>query len=152
MPLGVYWLRGGVFPRERGAIVFACPNQAATQYLHRWKADETSGGSCSNGLPSLVKYAAALPGDVVQLSARGVRVNGGSLLYGSRPQRFARDKIGRLHEIPHVPYGTYRIPNGEVWLYTPEWFSFDSRYYGPARIIGIGYPLWTYASRVRAGT
>lgn len=141
MPLGLYWLHSGAFPVRRGEIVFACPSDRATAYLRRWDADDAVGGSCPGNMKPLVKIAAALPGDRVALSAKGIRVNDGPLLRASAPQ-LQTTVHGVTHNVPGIAFGEYTVPADEVWLYAPEWYSFDSRYYGPSPIIGVGKPVW----------
>lgn len=71
------------------------------------------------GFKALLKMAAALPGDVVTLSERGVRVNRRPILPQSRPQEHSADTPP--HAIAHIRYGTDRVPPGAVWLYGPHW-------------------------------
>ena len=84
-------------------------------------------GNCPDGNSPLLKPVIAKPGDVVIASARGLAVNG-KLLLNTTPRE--RDSKGR--PLPHVPFGSYVVSPGSVWVastYHP--LSFDSRYFGP---------------------
>jgi hypothetical protein len=52
--------------------------------------------------------------------------------------------VGGWHRMPVLDKKSWTIPQGEVWTYTPEWFSFDSRYYGPVRVSSSGQILLAY--------
>ncbi len=74
-----------------------------------------------------MKPESAHAGDIVELNARGVAVNG-KLLPNSAPLPF--DTEGR--PLDHWRFGRFKVRQGEVWAvssYNPR--SFDSRYLGP---------------------
>jgi conjugative transfer signal peptidase TraF len=74
-----------------------------------------------------MKPEVADTGDMVELNARGVAVNG-KLLPNSAPLQF--DTRGRPLE--HSRFGRFKVRQGDVWVisaYNPR--SFDSRYLGP---------------------
>jgi conjugative transfer signal peptidase TraF len=80
-----------------------------------------------------LKPVVAKPGDVVELSARGISVNG-ALLSNTAP--LSKDTKGRPLE--PWPFGRYVVASGTVWVassYHPR--SFDSRYFGPISAAGI---------------
>jgi conjugative transfer signal peptidase TraF len=84
-------------------------------------------GNCPDGAAPLVKAIVARPGDIVEMSARGIAVNG-KLLPNTAPR--AVDSAGR--KLASWPAGTYAVQPGTVWvasIYHPR--SFDSRYFGP---------------------
>ena len=84
-------------------------------------------GRCPDGGTPLMKPVAARPGDQVDVSPRGVSVNG-VLLPNSAPRE--RDTIGR----PLVSWrsGTYEVRPGTLWVIsTYESRSYDGRYFGP---------------------
>jgi conjugative transfer signal peptidase TraF len=84
-------------------------------------------GNCPDGAAPLLKAIVAQPGDIVELSAVGISVNGASLP-NTAPR--AMDSNGR--PLPRWPLGRYLVPAGMVWVastYHPR--SFDSRYFGP---------------------
>ena len=85
------------------------------------------GGHCPDGGAPLLKPVVARPGDVVELSGRGIGVNG-KLLPKTGP--LDRDNKGR--QLQHWPFGRYRVLEGTLWVassYSDR--SFDSRYFGP---------------------
>src|SRR5205807_2595642 len=86
-----------------------------------------SRGNCPDGAEPLAKPIVACPGDVVEMSARGMAVNG-RLLANTGP--LVTDSAGR--PLPHWPFGRYVVAPGTVWVassYSVR--SFDSRYFGP---------------------
>jgi conjugative transfer signal peptidase TraF len=86
-----------------------------------------SRGNCRDGAEPLAKPLAARPGDIVELSATGMAVNG-RLLPNTSP--LATDTAGR--PLSHLPFGRYVVARGTVWVassYSSR--SFDSRYFGP---------------------
>lgn len=86
-----------------------------------------SRGNCRDGGEPLAKPIVACPGDIVELSATGMVVNG-RLLQNTPP--LATDTAGR--PLSHWPFGRYVVALGTVWVassYSPR--SFDSRYFGP---------------------
>jgi len=85
---------------------------------------------CGDGYAPLVKPIAARAGDTVTLSQAGVAVNG-KLLQNSK--QYPKDGIGR--PMPMVPFGTYAVLPGTVWVISSyNRFSFDSRYFGPVNL------------------
>ena len=88
-----------------------------------------SRGNCPDGGEPLAKPIVALPGDTVELSARGMAVNG-RLLPHTAP--LATDSAGR--PLLHWPFGRSVVAAGTIWVassFSPR--SFDSRYFGPLR-------------------
>jgi conjugative transfer signal peptidase TraF len=86
-----------------------------------------SRGNCPDGAEPLAKPTAAHAGDLVELSATGLAVNG-RLLQNTPP--LATDTAGR--PLSHWPFGRYVVAPGTVWVassYSRR--SFDSRYFGP---------------------
>ena len=104
-------------------------------------------GACPDGGAPLLKPAVAFPGDQVQVSADGIRVNG--QLLPNSTGRF-RDHLQR--PLDPWPYGTYRVEPGTVWVISSfNSYSFDSRYYGAIPESSIRHhlrPLWTFATDV----
>jgi len=120
LPLGLY--RPVPLPLARNRLVSAClpPSIArlgrARSYLPP--------GPCPGDSAPVLKYLAALPGDIVEVSHSGVAVD-------DRPLRHSFgcrvDSRGRgLHP---VPPGRYRL-RGCYWLAAPHPKSWDSRYFG----------------------
>jgi conjugative transfer signal peptidase TraF len=74
-----------------------------------------------------MKPVIASAGDIVDVSDRGIAVNG--LLHANTAPK-TKDSHGRAM-VPW-PSGQYRVASGFVWVassYNP--WSFDSRYFGP---------------------
>jgi conjugative transfer signal peptidase TraF len=99
-------------------------------------------GACPDGATPLLKPVVARPGDVVELSGKGIAVDG-NLLSNSAP--LPADTKGR----PLVPwkFGRYTVQSGDVWVASSyNRRSFDSRYFGPVPVSSIrGHllPLFT---------
>lgn len=88
------------------------------RYVHR--------GSCPGGDAPIGKRVLAVPGDTVEVSARGLTVDG-KYISGSAP--LAHDSHGRAL-VSATPARSI-VPGGTVWLfssYSPR--SYDSRYFG----------------------
>ena len=94
-------------------------------------------GICGDGAAPLMKPVVAKSGDAVELSARGMSVNG-VLLPNTAP--LAKDTEGRRLEA--WPFGQYIVAPGTIWVassYHPR--SFDSRYFGPLSTASIRHWL-----------
>ena len=145
MPVGVYILQP-TKALQRGAIVIACPPANAQRVGVRNGYLAPARGilpasRCDAGSAPLLKYAIALAGDVVELSDRGLEVDG-QLVDAHKIARV--DRNGRA--LASMPDGTYHLGAGDVWLYSPAEYSWDSRYFGPAKlhdVLGTAVPLWT---------
>jgi len=115
----------------RGDVALICPPPAAAALA---KARSYVGaGECPGDTEALLKPIAAVAGDLVRVSARGIEVNG-RLLVNSAPA--AVDTQGR----PMMPVrpGEYRVPAGSVWVVSQHSpLSFDSRYFGPIPAQGV---------------
>jgi len=139
MPRGIYRSIGGAV--TTGAWVSVClPSEIARFGVER---SYLGAGSCSNGTEPVLKVVAAVTGDVVQVSAAGVTVNG-ELLAHSRP--LDRDRGGR--ELVAYSAAAQPLAPGEIWLHSPfEERSWDSRYFGPvpaACVADVVAPLVTF--------
>jgi len=125
MPLGI-WRETAENP-ARGSVVKTCVPEPSAQ-LARTR-DYLPLGLCPGGVQPVLKYVAAMEGDVVEVSATGMRVNG-RLLPRTAPQ--ARDS--RERPLRAWPFGRYVVSHGEAWLIVPLPRSFDSRYFGPVAV------------------
>jgi conjugative transfer signal peptidase TraF len=131
-PRGLYWLTAGA-PRRDQLVLVRLPGQIARFGIERGYLRH----------PELAKCVAALPGDTVEITAVGLRVNG-QLLPGTVP-RFRDSKRRWIGRYPRGPHDT--LP-GWLWLdsdHIPH--SWDSRYFGPipqANVLGRLYPLLTW--------
>jgi conjugative transfer signal peptidase TraF len=127
LPLGLYVATS---TEESSLIEFCPPEPFASLAILRGYRD---GGSCADGGAPLLKPIVARPGDIVDLSERGIAVNG-SLLPNTVPLN--RDTKGR--PIQHWPFGRYSVAEGTVWAassYNAR--SFDSRYFGPIDLSAV---------------
>jgi conjugative transfer signal peptidase TraF len=141
LPRGLYRVSSAT-PR-RFDLVAVCPPPAAAA-LARARG-YLAAGSCPGGVRPLGKLLVAGPGDVIELSALGLRLDG-RLAPASQP--LAVDAAGR--PLAHAALGRRRLAPGEIWLYAPHPRSFDSRYFGPAAsgaLRGTLRPLWVTHSR-----
>ena len=130
---------------SRANLVEFCPQgtAASISLIRQYR----TAGACPDGGAPLLKPAVAFPGDQVQVSADGIRVNG-QLLANSAGQ--FRDHLQR--PLDPWPYGTYKVEPGTVWVISSfNIYSFDSRYYGAIPEWSIRHhlrPLWTFATEV----
>jgi conjugative transfer signal peptidase TraF len=120
LPAGLY-----VRTNAPARLIEFCPDEPyASLAIQRGYRDE---GICPDGAMPLLKPIVATSGDAVDLSAKGITVNG-SLLRNSAPLRV--DTKGR--PLPAWHFGHYVVAPGTVWVassYNAR--SFDSRYFGP---------------------
>jgi conjugative transfer signal peptidase TraF len=133
MPLGLYHVVPALHAPLKGDIVRLCatPEIAAIGRAR----DYMPHGPCAHSTAPMLKIVAAVEGDVVQVRSDAVLVDGHALP-GSATQ--ARDTHGRV--LAHIPRGTYRMRAGDVWLWTPNPRSWDSRYFGPLPVSNVdGY-------------
>lgn len=143
LPRGLY--RNVKGPASRGAMVLACLPPAVARFAHArgyvWR------GNCPGGAAPVGKVVSAIAGDSVVVAAAGLSINGHQL---PNTVAMAHDSKGR--PLGRIPYATYVVPPGELWLtstYNPA--SFDSRYFGPVVVTSVLSriePLWT----LRTGT
>ena len=91
----------------------------------------------------IVKPIGAVAGDQLEIHASQLSVNGQPLPNSATQPH---DQYGRA--LPHVPWGTYRVAPGTVWLVaTHHSRSWDSRYFGPVDIDTIQsgvVPVWIW--------
>ena len=146
-PIGLYGLLGSPFPLHDGEMVeVEIPGPAhhpavAEGLKYRW---------FPAGQP-WIKEIAALPGQTVTLTRSGVRVCSGASAAPCHGHHLPNSHVdrwtpGHHHRIIHYPFGTYHLKDGQVWLYAPGNYAFDSRYYGPVpaqNILQRATPWWT---------
>lgn len=136
LPLGLYRLDEG--PIERGALVAAC--LPLDHGLEGRRRGYLSRGGCPGDVSPVLKRVGAVGGDIVVVTPAGVFV-GGERLQVAAPQE---DSRGR--PLKPLPAGDYRLEPRELWLYTPEPRSWDSRFYGPqhaSAVLGCVRSVWT---------
>jgi conjugative transfer signal peptidase TraF len=121
LPFGLY----RVTVDSSAPLVEFCPAEPVASFANA--RGYRQAGSCPDGGTPLMKPIAAHGGDIVEVSAAGVWVNG-TLLRNSSP--LARDTAGR--PLTAWPTGKLPVPPGVVWLISDYHArSFDSRYFGP---------------------
>jgi conjugative transfer signal peptidase TraF len=126
-PPGLYVPSG--LPLERGAWVQLCLPEPVVSF-GRERGYHPSGwppARCADGSAPALKRLGAVAGDLVEVSERGIAVNGAPLP-NTRP--LPVDSAGR--PLPWLVGLRLRIPEGQCWVYSdsiPN--SWDSRYYGP---------------------
>jgi conjugative transfer signal peptidase TraF len=131
LPMGLY-----ITTADAGAnmVEFCPPEPFAKLSVGRGYRDP---GTCADGAAPLLKPVIARSGDVVEVSVRGISVNG-ALLPNTAP--LATDTKGRHLEA--WPSGRYVVAPGTIWVassYHPR--SFDSRYFGPLSTTAIRHRL-----------
>lgn len=132
VPVGVYQLHPLKGSLKRGDIAWFCPPDTALFRKVRDEWGDIPHGDCPGGYMHLFKPVAALPGDTVEVTRLGVRVNG-RLLANSQPMSQTA-KGQALNPM----LGRYQVQPGAVWLvssYHPH--SFDSRYFGAVHQVQI---------------
>jgi conjugative transfer signal peptidase TraF len=130
MPVGIYHIERSNRTAAKGDIVQLCADPAVAAVARR--LDYLPHGSCPSDTAPMLKIVAAVAGDAVEVRDDAVIV-GEHRLRGSATQ--ARDSQGR--SLQHFPRGLYRMRSGEIWLWTPNPLSWDSRYYGPQPAAGV---------------
>jgi conjugative transfer signal peptidase TraF len=83
--------------------------------------------TCPDGFSPLIKPVVAWPGDLVSVSANGIRVNGRPL-----PNSAPIERDSKGQQLRPFAEGEYRVGSKELWVvssFSPR--SFDSRYFGP---------------------
>ena len=138
LPPGLY----RIVPAGKGSDLLVCPTGVAeTVSIEREYRVKSFG--CGDGYAPLLKPIAARAGDTVTLSQAGVAVNG-KLLQNSK--QYPKDGIGR--PMPLVPFGTYAVLPGTVWVISSyNRFSFDSRYFGAIHLderVQYAKPFWLF--------
>jgi conjugative transfer signal peptidase TraF len=140
MPRGIWRVEAGGVQIERGEVVGVClPDRPEIREAAR--RGYIPAGTCPGGREPLIKPVAAIPGDLVTVTARGLAVNGEPVADSG-----ALDKDSAGRPLRPIAAGAYRVPADAVWLlseHDPR--SFDSRYFGAvpvANIQGIARPVW----------
>jgi conjugative transfer signal peptidase TraF len=131
LPMGLY-----ITTADAAAnLIEFCPAEPfATLSIVRGYRDR---GTCRDGAAPLLKPVIARSGDVVEVSARGISVNG-ALLPNTAP--LATDTKGRHLEA--WPSGRYVVAPEAIWVASSYHSrSFDSRYFGPLSTAAIRHRL-----------
>jgi conjugative transfer signal peptidase TraF len=132
-PVGIYRRAAG--GAERGALVLLNqPSDFPASILGRY---------VPANIP-LIKRVAAIPSDVVETSAYGVRVNG---ILWPDSATLTHDQEGR--SLRPYPFGIYRVPTGQLWVMSNHPRGLDSRYFGPvpeSSVISALVPIATWSN------
>ena len=138
LPLGLYVKTASA---AEDLIEF-CPAEPYASVSSK-RSYRTPGLSCPDRAVPLLKPVVARAGDIVEVSAQGIAVNG-QLLPNTAP--LPADVAGRV--LTAWPEGSYAVRRGTVWVAsTHSRGSYDSRYMGPIdiRLIrGRLRPLWVW--------
>lgn len=121
LPLGLYKETADL----HAALIEFCPQEPYASFAAG--RGYRSPGNCPDGVTPLMKPIVAEAGDIVDLSERGLTVNGVLL-----PNTAPRIKDSQNRPMQSWRFGQYRVPRGYVWVassYNP--WSLDSRYFGP---------------------
>jgi conjugative transfer signal peptidase TraF len=124
MPVGLYQVTSS----PDATLVEFCPVEPFASIANA--RGYRQAGNCPDGGSPLMKPVVARAGDSVQLSEKGVVVNGTAIL-NSAP--LLEDTAGR--PLTSWPFGVYTVLPGTMWVvsdYHPR--SFDSRYFGPVSV------------------
>jgi conjugative transfer signal peptidase TraF len=154
LPVGFYHIEPVWRAVRPGDLVETCVPRAAERFAIARRYVLT-GGPCPFGSIYFLKMVAAAAGDTVDLTDSRITVNGVPL---PNSATFATDRNGA--PLPHVPRGVYHLKPGELWLWTPNPRSWDSRYYGivpTSNVAGFEHLLfaikpWPYLDGVALST
>jgi conjugative transfer signal peptidase TraF len=141
MPVGVYESRNDADPTALapGTIVAVCLPEPLAQWGRR--RGYLVRGRCSDGTAPIGKPIFAIAGDTVTVASSGLARN---RLVARDTRPLAHDRHGL--SLPRIPYGTYPVAVGQLWLVsTHTASSWDSRYFGPvsaADVIAVLRPIW----------
>jgi conjugative transfer signal peptidase TraF len=125
LPVGVY------VANDTGRLVEFCPAEpfASMAITRGYRAP----GACPDGGTPLLKPVIATTGDIVDVLADGIVVNGVRV---PNTAPLPADSNGR--PLSQWPFGRYTVSAGTVWVassYNAR--SFDSRYFGPVPVDAI---------------
>jgi conjugative transfer signal peptidase TraF len=144
LPKGLYWAVNRT--AQRGDLVAFWPRDTETMREARRRGYilpgvyNTVGGE---GYGLLMKRLAAIPGDIVSITAAGVEVNG-TLVPNTRP--LPADGTG--DPLPQLRFTNYRLRDTEALFLSDHLSrSFDGRYFGVQelrQIVETVTPVWTW--------
>lgn len=136
IPLGLY-VRTGAGP-ALGLIAEFCPSGMSAEESERYRG---FGLACPDRNIPLLKPVVAEPGDHVEFSETGMRVNGRRL-----PNTAPRQIDGKGRLIRAWPAGEYTVEAGKIVVASSYHSgSYDSRYLGPISVADVRStlrPLW----------
>lgn len=138
LPVGIWKVDTMTGALKRGQIVSLQPPNAVIFQTAKSRG-YLGWGPGAGGYASLLKPVAAIGGDRVLVSVKGIAVNG-ALLRNSKA--LIKDTLGR--PLTPAEHGIYTVRPGTVWVVSNCVRSFDSRYFGPvptANILGTARPV-----------
>jgi conjugative transfer signal peptidase TraF len=133
VPIGLYVISN---TPEARLVEFCPPEPFGTLSRERGYRERSQFG-CPDGARPLLKPVVATTGDVVDVSPRGIEVNGKLI-----PHTVAlhNDSAGR--SMSAWPMGTYEVRKGSIWVASSfNTHSFDSRYFGPVPAASVLHHL-----------
>lgn len=130
MPIGIY--RAVTQPIEKGSLVEVCLPLSVAKFGK--DRGYIGAGSCADNTEPVLKQIAGVGGDMVQVTAAGVRINDQLLPHSDVLNH--DEKLWPL--ISQIAKVTKKLNSDEVWLYgIGSKKSWDSRYYGAIKINSI---------------
>lgn len=119
--IGFYQLLGNPFPLKNNELVTVLVPNTSPAYKQGLKNHYFTNNQI------WVKNIAAVAGQTVILKRQGVWVDH-HYLPNSYVNKYS---VSGRTKLIHYPFGTYKLKKGEVWLYAPGNYAFDSSFYGP---------------------
>ena len=124
MPVGIY-LTGSGEARQSDLVAFCLPSNNPFSALAKERTYLQS-GLCPSGRQPLLKILAGVPGDLVEMNASGIAINGQPLAGTKHPNH---DRRGR--PLPDSLLSNGVIPDGLALVISNEHAGgFDSRHFG----------------------
>ncbi len=133
LPIGIYHIEKLPPRLIDGDMIEICPlspavSQSVRQAIqHKWLLTDAK-SPCAGHLAPFLKRVAATPGQGVDLSGSGIRVNGVELPRTNVKTMSLNGKTPLIH----YPFGRHTVAAGSIWVSdnSSPW-AYDSRYYGP---------------------
>ncbi len=131
MPMGVWRVQAIQGAITRGEVVTLCLDPTPVAFGR--ERGYLAGGECPGGVEMLIKTAAAVPGDQVEVSDGGISVNGLPIPHS---KSLPTDDLNR--PMKAIPNGVYQVGPTQVWVIgDTDPRSYDSRYFGAVSIKNI---------------
>ncbi|HDZ5419550.1 TPA: conjugative transfer signal peptidase TraF [Vibrio harveyi] len=124
IPVGLYWTTDA--PIEKGVYVLFCPPEIGV-FATAKERGYIGAGFCPGGYGYMMKRILAAKGDTVEITDKGVVVEGDLL---DHSKLITTDPAGR--ELPRCQATQYTLGSSELLLMSDvSGTSFDARYFGP---------------------
>lgn len=130
-------------PLHQGAYVLACP-PPVEPFLEAFARHYIGPGVCPGGMGFLMKRAAALRGDRIELTQAAVIVNGQAL---PGTARLDADNVGQPLPRPASASASAVLGDEVLLMGDVNPRSFDGRYFGPverAQVLAVIRPVFTW--------